>query len=523
VAGIRCGASSGRVNGFHGVRPACLVYARTVAHNGIKIFGNHLSPTDRNAQLNLGNTLRQLGLHEQAIASYERVLEISPDDGSAFMLRAVEKRAVCDWGEFDRLTDCVEAWVETDKKPLLPFGFLAFCDDPAKQRLCATRYAEQRVGAVTPLPRRIPRDPAAPVRIAYLSADFHEHATAYLMIELFEGHDRKRFETHAISFGPATGDAMQKRLQGAFNSFHDVRERSDREVAGLIRDLGIDIAVDLKGYTQDSRPMIVAYRPAPVQVNYLGYPGTMGADFIDYVLADRFVVPQDHQAFFTEQLFYLPDCYQVNDSTRIIAAETPSRESYGLPRDAFVFCCFNHNYKITPPVFGRWMNLLRRVPDSVLWLLRDNDSAERNLHGEAKRRGVKPDRLVFAPKLPLAEHLARHRHADLFLDTFPYGAHTTASDALWAGVPVLTRAGQGFASRVAGSLLHTIGLPELVTDDIDAYEALAFALATDPDRLRALRQRLARNRETSPLFDGVRFARKLEAAFLAMLKQTPEH
>jgi predicted O-linked N-acetylglucosamine transferase (SPINDLY family) len=480
-----------------------------------------LSPTDRNAQFNLGNILRQLGLHEQAIASYERVLEISPDDASAFMLRAVEKRAVCDWAEFDRMTESVEAWVETDKKPILPFGFLAFSDDPAKQRRCATRYAEQLVAGITPLPRRSPGDRAAPVRVAYLSADFHEHATAYLMVELFERHDRKRFQTHAISFGAATGDAMQKRLQAAFDGFHDVRELSDREVAGLIRELGIDIAVDLKGYTQDSRPRILAYRPAPVQVNYLGYPGTMGADFIDYVLVDRFIAPPDRQPYFTERLFYLPDCYQVNDSNRAIAAETPSRESCGLPADGFVFCCFNHNYKVTPPVFERWTSLLRRVPGSVLWLFKDNDSAERNLCGEAERRGVDPDRLVFAPKLPLAEHLARHRHADLFLDTFPYSAHTTASDALWAGVPVLTRVGQGFASRVAGSLLQTIGLPELVTDDIDAYEALACALATDPGRLGALRERLARNRGSSPLFDGALFARNLEAAYLQMLGQTP--
>jgi predicted O-linked N-acetylglucosamine transferase (SPINDLY family) len=480
-----------------------------------------ISPNDRNAQFNLANILREQGLHEQAIDRYERVLGLSPDNAGAFMLRAAEKRAICDWGDFDQLADSVDAWVESGKNPILPFGFLAFSDDPAKQRVCASRYAEQLVGGITPLPRRSPRDSEAPVRVAYLSADFHQHATAYLMAELFERHDRERFETHAISFGPATGDVMQKRLQAAFDGFHDVREQSDREVAGLIRELGVDIAVDLKGYTQDCRPRILAYRPAPVQINYLGYPGTMGADFIDYVLVDRFVAPPDRQPYFTERLFYLPDCYQVNDSTRAIAAELPSREACGLPADGFVFCCFNHNYKFTPSVFERWMSLLRRVPDSLMWLFKDNDSAERNLRREAERRDVDPRRLVFAPKLPLAEHLARHRHADLFLDTFPYSAHTTASDALWAGVPVLTRVGQGFASRVAGSLLQTIGLPELITDDIEAYEALAYALATDPGRLGALRERLARNRETSPLFDGALFARNLEAAYLRMLEQTP--
>ena len=310
---------------------------------------------------------------------------------------------------------------------------------------------------------------------------------------------------------------MQRRLVAAFDHFHDVRDKTDLEAAQLIRGLGIHVAVDLKGYTQDARPAILAYRPAPVHINYLGYPGTMGVDFIDYILVDPFVVPPDQQRFFSERLFYLPDCYQVNDGKREIAEAVPPRAACGLPDDAFVFCCFNNSYKITPAIFDVWMRLLAKIPESVLWLLKDNDGAERNLAREAERRGVAADRLIFAPRIAAPEHLARQRHADLFLDTFPYGAHTTASDALWAGVPVLTYAGRGFASRVAGSLLTTIGLGDLATDSLEDYEALALELARNRERLSGYRRTIAKNRIVSPLFDGARFARDLEAAFAAML------
>ena len=284
----------------------------------------------------------------------------------------------------------------------------------------------------------------------------------------------------------------------------------------MIRADAVDILVDLKGFTQNCRPAILAHRPAPIQVNYLGYPGTMGADFIDYIIVDPFVVPPDQQPFFSEQLVHLPDCYQCNDDTREIAQRTPSRSECDLPEQGFVFCCFNNSYKITPTFFDIWMRLLHVVPHSVLWLLDTNSSAKTNLVREAAARGIVPERLIFASRLPLPEHLARHRLADLFLDTLPYNAHTTASDALWAGLPVLTCAGNTFAGRVAGSLLRAVGLGELVTTTLEDYEAMALRLARDVELLTRLRVCLAQNRRSYPLFDTERYARNIETAYWRM-------
>ncbi len=309
---------------------------------------------------------------------------------------------------------------------------------------------------------------------------------------------------------------MRRRLIEGLDQFADLRNVSDAEAARRIAADGVDILVDLKGHTREARTQIFAYRPAPIQVNYLGYPGTMGAPFIDYILVDDFVVPADQQPFFTEKLVHLPGCYQVNDNQREISAHTPSHAECGLPDQGFVFCCFNNGYKITPAIFDAWMNLLKAVPGSVIWLLEINRLAPANLRREAEARGVAAQRLVFAPRQPLAEHLARHRAADLFLDCFPVNAHTTASDALWAGLPVLTIAGETFVSRVAGSLLRTIGLPELIMTSLEDYAAMALRLARDPALLGDLRARLAASRKTSPLFDGGRFARNLEQAYVSM-------
>jgi protein O-GlcNAc transferase len=311
----------------------------------------------------------------------------------------------------------------------------------------------------------------------------------------------------------------RQRLERAFDSFVHLHCMSDHEAAETIASHGIDVLVDLMGYTRNARPGILARRPAPVQVNYLGYPGTMAADFIDYILVDSFVVPGDHQRFFAEKLVHLPHCYMPRDTRREVAAAMPSREQAGLPEQGIVFCCFNNAYKITPEVFDIWMRLLRHAPGSCLWLLGGDHAAERNLRQKAVERGVDPLRLVFAPRIGLTEHLARHNHADLFLDTFPYNAHTTASDALWAGLPVLTCAGRAFASRVAGSLLHTLGLSELVTTSFAEYEALALALATDPARLAAVRTRVIENRTRAPVFDTDRFRCHIEAAYREMVRR----
>ena len=336
------------------------------------------------------------------------------------------------------------------------------------------------------------------------------------MAELFERHDRERFEFTAVSFGIDDRTPMRQRLVRAFDHFHDVQNQSDQEVAQLLHDRQIDIAVDLKGYTQGSRPGILAYRPAPIQASYLGYPGTMGAPFIDYIIADKFVAPFEHQPFFAENIVHLPDSYQVNDTHRTIAASAPTRQAAGLPEQGFVFCSFNNNWKITPDVFDVWMRLLRQVDGSVLWLLRDNEGSERNLRLGAQRRGVDPSRLIFADRVMPDEHLARQRLADLFLDTLPCNAHTTASDALWAGLPMLTCLGGTFAGRVAASLVNAAGLPELIATNLDEYEAQALRLAREPAHLAAIKTRLAQNRDTCSLFDSTRFARHIEAAYETM-------
>jgi predicted O-linked N-acetylglucosamine transferase (SPINDLY family) len=365
---------------------------------------------------------------------------------------------------------------------------------------------------------RVARESGGRIRIGYLSGDFHQHATAHLMAGLFEHHNRQRFEIIAYSYDADDGSPMRARLNRGFDRFVDISQLSHREAALRIHADEVEILVDLKGYTHHARPQIASYRPAPVQVSYLGYPATMGADFIDYIIVDEAVVPKSQQPFFLERLVHLPDCYQVNDSKREIAAAAPSRADCGLPVNGFVFCSFNNSYKITPAFFDIWTRLLKAVPGSVLWLLEVNELVKRNLRLEATKRGVDPDRLVFAPIVPPADHLARHRNADLFLDTMPCNAHTTASDALWAGLPVLTCTGNTFAGRVAASLLDAVGLPELVAASIEGYEERALVLARDLRLLAALRARLQQNRDVSRLFDLPRFTSNIEKAYTRMWK-----
>jgi protein O-GlcNAc transferase len=390
---------------------------------------------------------------------------------------------------------------------------------------CASTSEEQfsyarRVAARTAVPgsdifaSRPPRGER--VRLGYLSANFHAHPVAHLIAGLIEHHDRRRFEVMGYGFDEDDGSALRGRLVGAFDRFVDIADTQDQDAARLIHTDDIDIVVDLHGWTPDCRAKILAYRPAAIQVNYLGYPGTSGAEFIDYIIVDRFVVPAEQQPFFSERAVYLPDCYQCNDDKRETAARTPSRRECGLPERGLVFCCFNNSWKLTPLFFDIWMRLLRAVPESVLWLYEANPLVKANLAREAEARGIAPERLVFASRLPQAEHLARHRLADLFLDTLPYNAHTTASDALWAGLPVLTCAGSTFAGRVAGSLLRAVGLDELVTASLEEYEALALQLARDAELLTGLRARLAQNRRSYPLFDTGRYTRHLEAAYWRM-------
>jgi protein O-GlcNAc transferase len=473
-----------------------------------------LKPDFPEACTNLGNAWRELGDLEQAIGAYQNALRLRPDDADAFSQLVYHRWRACDWGDYDICHDKLVEMVRQGAR-LPPFYLLATSASSADQLKCATQWAQ----SITPPPHEIFRH-AAPVpgriRLGYLSGDLQQHATAHLMAELFERHDRGRFEVIAYSYGRHDGSPMRARLDCAFDRFVDISSLSHRAAAERIHQDGIGILVELKGYTHQARPRIAAYRPAPVQVNYLGFPATMGAGFIDYLIADEIVVRPSEQAFFSEQVVRLPGCYQVNDRKRETATLAASRSDCGLPADGFVFCSFNNSYKITPVMFDIWMRLLSAVPGSVLWLLEANPLVSRNLRSEAEKRGVDPDRLVFAPIVASADHLARHRNADLFLDTLPCSAHTTASDALWAGLPVLTCAGNTFAGRVAASLLQAVGLPELITASLMDYERTALALARDAPRLTALRATLRKNRDTAPLFDLPVVTRNIEAAYLRM-------
>ncbi|MEZ5827640.1 MAG: UDP-N-acetylglucosamine-peptide N-acetylglucosaminyltransferase [Hyphomicrobiales bacterium] len=419
----------------------------------------------------------------------------------------------CNWSETKNYSERILAEVPKGNPIVSPLMCLAYHDDPALQAQCARLFLQSLPVSPAQLPKQPPHD--GRIRVAYLSADFHDHATAYLLTELIELHDRDRLDVVGISISTDYKGSISTRLTRAFGKIHAAGGMSDWEAAKFVYSLGVDIAIDLKGYTADCRPGIFAHRPAPIQAAYLGYPGAMEADFIDYVVADSVVVPFDQQSFYRERIVHLADCYQANDRKKEIAA-TPARAACGLPSDGFVFCCFNANHKISASVFDIWARLLKAVPGSVLWLIKSNDDAEHNLKEEAARRGVDPARLIFAPKRPLPEHLARYRLADLFLDTLPFNAHTTASDALWAGCPLLTCQGQTFAARVASSLLTAIGLPELITASLEEYEALALRLATDRNLLAETRRRLAQNRLTYPLFDTPRFCRSIETAYTLM-------
>ena len=464
-----------------------------------------------------GNVLRDLGRLDDAQASYERALQKAPAHGLALNGLAQASAILCDWEKVAALAPRLKSDIQANRAMIQPFVLMGTSDDPALLRRCAENYVHHVAPTQAPLSDRKSYGHDR-IRLAYLSADFHQHPTAQLMVELFERHDRSRFEVSAFAFGPDDGSAMRQRLAKAFDQFQDVRHMSDLEIAKLIRSRQIDIAVDLNGHTHEARPAIFSHRPAPVQVNYLVYPGTTGASTMDYVLADRIVLPLDQQTFFSEKIVHLPDCYQANDATRPVPP-APSRAQAGLPEIGFVFCCFNNSWKITAAVFDIWMRLLQQVPDSVLWLL--DSPASGNLRSGAQARGVDASRLVFGPKLPPDQHLARHQLADLFLDTLPYNAHTTCSDALWAGLPVVTCYGKAFQARVAASLLKAIDLPGLVTARPEDYETLALDLARDPVLLKATREKLWRNRHTTPLYDSERFRRNIEAAYEAMLPKVP--
>ena len=475
-----------------------------------------LKPDFAEAFSSRGNALKELGRLDEALVSYGKALALKPDFEFLLGKKLHLQMHMCDWSDLSGQLDQLESALNEGRKVTYPFELLGLIDNPELQLPASKVSIESKHPASDVLGDFIKREPGGKIRIGYYSADFHNHATSHLMAELFEAHDHQRFELYGFSYGPDMQDEMRKRVSDGFDHFIDVTKKLDREVAKISRDLGIDIAIDLKGFTKDSRIGMFAERCAPIQVSYLGYPGTMGAPYFDYIVADKTVIPQESQQFYSEKIVYLPHCYQVNDSKRMISDKVFTRHELGLPESGFVFCCFNNNYKILPETFDVWMRLLKGVKGSVLWLIEDSPTAAKNLKKEAEVRGIDPGRLFFANKMSLGAHLARHRLADLFVDTLPYNAHTTASDALWAGLPVLTLSGKSFSSRVAASLLNAMHLPELITKTQEEYEARAIELANEPEKLAEIKAKLHSNLKTSPLFNGEIFARHIEAAYEEM-------
>ncbi|MEI9805225.1 MAG: tetratricopeptide repeat protein [Pseudolabrys sp.] len=465
-----------------------------------------------------GNVHTALGQHRDAFVAYDQAFKIKPALYHVEGARLHAKMLTCDWTDLDAEASHLLAGLRDGKPVSHPFPILSIPSSPADQLNCAKRFLDE-------LPRfaKVWRGEIYShdrIRVAYLSTDLRDHVIGFLTVRLFEQHDTHRFETTAISIGPDDGSALRQRIKNAFEHFIDARSQTDQEIAELIRRLEIDIVVDLNGLTGNARPGILAGRPAPVQVYYLGHPGTTGADFVDYILADSTVIPEDQRQYFSENVVWLPDSYLPNDSLQPVAEPTPTRAACGLPETAFVFCCFNNTYKIAPAMFHAWMRMLKASEGSVLWLSTGNPATIENLRREAATCGIAPERLIFAARVPaIADHLARYRQADLFLDTLPYNAHTTAGDALWAGLPVLTCIGSTFAGRVAASVLNAIGLPELITNSLEDYEATAQKLAKERALLAALKEKLVRNRTAYPLFDTERLARHIESAYTTMVER----
>ena len=465
---------------------------------------------------NRATPLQLLKRYEEAARSLSRAIELAPGLPAARERLFYNRLNYCDWTDYDVASDAIVADMAAGQKSCDPFFFLGVGRSLAVQRRCAETFAatEYPVVAAVPPPGR--RRKSDKIHIAYVSADFRQHAVAHLTASLFEDHDRQDFEVTGVSLGPDDGSEMRQRLHRAFDRFIDARDKSDRDVAELMRRSKVDIAINLNGYTEGHRTQIFAHRPAPLQASYLGYSGTMGTRFIDYIIADDRIIPPDLAAGYAEHVVRLPDSFMPSDRSRPAPGAKPSRADVGLPEIGFVFCAFNSSYKIRPDIFGVWMKLLHQIDGSVMWLRDESPEATANLRRAAERHGVASDRLVFAPRVSMELHLARHGQADLFLDSFPYGAHTTANDALWAGLPMITLIGETFVSRVGASLLHAAGLPELVTTSIEDYEALALKLAATPALLGDIREKLIRQRPAAPLFDMSRTVRHLEQAYRVM-------
>ncbi len=503
-------------------------YAEAHVHKGnlfakLKRFNEALAAYDRaialkpylaEAWLGRGNAYFTLKRFDQAVAAYEKALATKGHFNGAEGFRFAAKMQLCDWTNYDAERSGLSSSIRQGNLSVAPFEFLAISSSPQDQLQCAKLWIANKHPAFRNWEgHRYNHDR---IRIAYLSADFREHPVSFAIAGMLERHDKSRFDVTAISLGPDDNSEMRRRLKASFERFVDAEKHSDDQISGLIKELEIDILVDLAGFTEGSRPNIFAQRAAPIQVNYLGYPGTMGADYFDYIIADRTVIPEDQRKFYSEKIVYLPNSFQPADRERRISDKQFTRTDAGLPLEGFVYCCFNTSYKITPDIYDTWMHILSKVNGSLLWLVAASSAVERNLRNEAAARGIDANRLIFAPPVSLPEHQARLPLADLFLDTWSYNAGATASDTLWAGVPILTRIGRTIVGRMAASLLNAARLPELITTTAEAYEQIAIDLATDPEKMSAIKRKLAENRLTTPLFDTELSTKHIEAAYSAM-------
>ena len=474
-----------------------------------------LKPDYFQAHVQLGNSFNPLKLHEEARECFKTAIALGGKQVELVSGMAYEDLHACRWDHLSEDQAELMQLIDAGAGQPVPFQLLAQPSTRSQQLAAARVFAQSMFGHLIPMPASAPRAPSSRIRLGYLSSDFHEHATAYLISQILEQHDRSRFEVNAYSYGIDDASPARRRIELAVDRFVEGREMSDRTVAERIRADGIDILLDLKGYTLGSRNGVLAFRASPIQVNYLGFPGTLGAPFYDYIIGDPTITPVAHASDYAEKIAQMPACYQPNDRSRAIGPR-PARAACSLPEHGFVFCSFNGPYKITPEMFDIWCRLLQQVEHSVLWLYKAGAQARHNLTVEAQRRGIASSRLVWAEPVHQTQHLGRLQLADLFLDTRPVCAHTTASDALWAGVPIITCPGETFVSRVATSILQAADLPELIAPDLARYESEALALARDPERMKKLKERLAQNRERCALFDSVRYTRALEALFTRM-------
>ena len=467
---------------------------------------------------NKGNILKELKRYDEALTCYEKAIKLKSDFD--YMLGKVLNinMFLCNWIEFDSLIKEINNTIVKKSKVIEPFTFLGLIDNPVFLKLSSEKYIKNNFKKDLEIQSLAKYTNHKKPRIGYFSADFHNHATLHLMMDIFKNHNKSNFDFYGFSFGPQNNDIWNSQVKNYFLKFEDVSNISDKEAAYLSRKLEIDIAIDLKGLTSNSRSGIFSYRAAPIQINYLGYPGTTGADYMDYIIADEVIIPKESSNNYTEKILYLPDCYQPNIKKREISKKSFKRSDFGLPENSFIYCCFNSNYKITPHIFNIWMNILKAVPNSVLWIYKTNETASKNLIKESKAKGVDPKRIIFASYLPNDEHLKRISFADLFLDTFPCNAHTTASDAVRMCVPIVTLIGKSFASRIASSILSCLDMKELITRDEKEYQNLAIDLARHPKKINEIKDRLIDAISSSPLFDSSKFTKNLENIYLQLMK-----